>query len=609
MSLRLLTLLSALFFSVSALAQDGYRYPTSTRIVVVGDIHGADDALVKTLHAAKLIDAGQHWIGGDATLVSVGDLLDRGPDVRKVLDLLMRLEGEALAAGGRVHVLSGNHELMNLGGELRDTTSADFAAFAGDETSDERERAFAIWRTRQTGAAMAGDTSLDEFNRRFPPGWFARRRAFAPDGHYGLWLLGNPITIVVGDSAFVHGGLSRAIADYDLAQLNDKFRAGLASYLKAVSLLETAGWIDFSVPGENRAQVVEAYLQAQTPGAGDSVLVAAAKTIIAFDSEPLFGEPGPLWYRGLAMCRTVTEQDVADAALTQFGVKRVVVGHTPTPTLRPTLRLQSKVLMVDTGMLKATYGGRGHAVVIDANGLRAIDQDGTDVALVVDDRPSGMWLPGGSDDALQTQLLAAQPAPGTKVHDERTEVSLVYQGQTLHGWFFANRTNDERELAAYRLDRLLGLGLVPVTVTREFNGKHGALQWHPEQIAGSAEVGNGSARISPWCAVQPQFELVRVWDALLANEGRTMASLNWEPNTATLLSSDHRRAFGTRKRLSSQYTKQKLQVGPELCRRLASLERESLARALGTSLSEKEQVALLKRRDRIVDAASCAGDR
>ena len=43
-------------------------------------------------------------------------MLDRGPDSRKVMDLLMRLEGEASKTGGRVHVLIGNHEAMNVYG-------------------------------------------------------------------------------------------------------------------------------------------------------------------------------------------------------------------------------------------------------------------------------------------------------------------------------------------------------------------------------------------------------------------------------------------------------------------------------------------------------------
>ena len=71
------------------------------RIVAVGDVHGSYDGLVGILRPAGLLDDDDHWIGGATTLVQVGDLLDRGADVRAVMDLLMRLQGEAAAAGGK----------------------------------------------------------------------------------------------------------------------------------------------------------------------------------------------------------------------------------------------------------------------------------------------------------------------------------------------------------------------------------------------------------------------------------------------------------------------------------------------------------------------------
>ena len=92
----------------------------AARVVAVGDVHGSYEGLVTILLEAGLIDTDLRWIGGDATLVQTGDLLDRGVRVRRVLDLLIRLQGEAAAAGGRVVVLLRNHEAMNLVGIVRD---------------------------------------------------------------------------------------------------------------------------------------------------------------------------------------------------------------------------------------------------------------------------------------------------------------------------------------------------------------------------------------------------------------------------------------------------------------------------------------------------------
>src|SRR5262245_3667344 len=74
-----------------------------SRIVAVGDVHGAADRFIGILQAAGLIDDKQHWSGGRAHLVQLGDVLDRGPDSRRALDLLRRLEDEAAKDGGAVH--------------------------------------------------------------------------------------------------------------------------------------------------------------------------------------------------------------------------------------------------------------------------------------------------------------------------------------------------------------------------------------------------------------------------------------------------------------------------------------------------------------------------
>src|SRR5438093_1838563 len=69
------------------------------RVVAIGDVHGAYDRLVAILTAAHLIDDRQRWSGGVAHLVQLGDVVDRGADSRKALDLLRRLEAEAGRAG------------------------------------------------------------------------------------------------------------------------------------------------------------------------------------------------------------------------------------------------------------------------------------------------------------------------------------------------------------------------------------------------------------------------------------------------------------------------------------------------------------------------------
>src|ERR1700730_7211921 len=84
------------------------------RVVAIGDVHGDFERFTAVLRSAGLIDEDGNWAGGMTHLVQVGDALDRGPDSRKVLDLLMKLEQQAAKAGGYLHALIGNHEAMNL---------------------------------------------------------------------------------------------------------------------------------------------------------------------------------------------------------------------------------------------------------------------------------------------------------------------------------------------------------------------------------------------------------------------------------------------------------------------------------------------------------------
>ncbi|WP_425147223.1 metallophosphoesterase [Deinococcus sp.] len=80
----------------------------------IGDIHGELSTLRTLLQRARLTDFEDNWLGDGATLVFLGDLLDRGPDGAGVLHLARHLERQAAETGGRIVSLLGNHEVMLL---------------------------------------------------------------------------------------------------------------------------------------------------------------------------------------------------------------------------------------------------------------------------------------------------------------------------------------------------------------------------------------------------------------------------------------------------------------------------------------------------------------
>ncbi len=80
------------------------------KVAIVGDIHGHLGKLTRLLRAERLLDNSLAWAGKDTALWFTGDFCDRGPDGAGVIDLVMRLQREARAAGGAVSALLGNHE-------------------------------------------------------------------------------------------------------------------------------------------------------------------------------------------------------------------------------------------------------------------------------------------------------------------------------------------------------------------------------------------------------------------------------------------------------------------------------------------------------------------
>jgi len=158
------------------------------RIVAVGDVHGDHAQFLKTLFAAKVIDKDARWVGGKTHLVQTGDLFDRGPDSRKAMDLLMKLEVEAKKTGGHVHCLAGNHEEMILRGDWRYVHPGEVQAF-GDKAK--------------------------------------YSAAIGPGGVYGKWIREHNGVIKINNVLFLHGGLGGAYATMSLDALNEGIRKGL----------------------------------------------------------------------------------------------------------------------------------------------------------------------------------------------------------------------------------------------------------------------------------------------------------------------------------------------------------------------------------------------
>ena len=118
---------------------DDYHWTGVERVIAIGDLHGDYEQYLKVMKSAGLIDKKEKWSGGQTHLVQTGDITDRGPDSRKIIDHLVKLSKQAKKAGGYVHLLIGNHESMNVVGDLRYVAPGEFAAFTAGSGWHDRQ--------------------------------------------------------------------------------------------------------------------------------------------------------------------------------------------------------------------------------------------------------------------------------------------------------------------------------------------------------------------------------------------------------------------------------------------------------------------------------------
>jgi len=163
-------------------------------IFVLGDTHGEFDRVARILKAARLIDDSLRWTGSRAHLVFGGDMMDRGADVTRLLWFVYGLERQAHAAGGRVHVMLGNHETMVMLNDLRYTTPKELY----------------IAQLHGVGYSKMFDTR---------------------ETTLGKWLASKQGILRINDVLFAHGGVSTDYLGYTLQSFADSLRTFISEDL------------------------------------------------------------------------------------------------------------------------------------------------------------------------------------------------------------------------------------------------------------------------------------------------------------------------------------------------------------------------------------------
>ena len=310
------------------------------KIVAVGDLHGDYNNFVKILKGTGMVSDGLHWAGGRTHLVQTGDVLDRGPDAKKIFDLMITLEKEAITAGGQFHFLIGNHEEMNITGITFDypgnVVVEQFVSFLRAGYRQKREKEF---RKLADKEAPPGPRPLVDSVERFRKYWAdeikndpqARTEYLVNfNEKYGKWILKHNAVVKINDVVFAHGGISERFSKWKLEDINDTLRLELEIF---------------------RVNIV-----------------SGVPLPLAFTPKIVYVSDGPLWDRELAREDEKAFQPEVDQILAALEAKYMVVAHTPriVHSKEDMSRFQGKIWIIDTG-ISEVYGGHPSALIIEGD--------------------------------------------------------------------------------------------------------------------------------------------------------------------------------------------------------------------------------------------------
>ncbi|MBD3867013.1 MAG: hypothetical protein IFK94_02720 [Acidobacteria bacterium] len=150
------------------------------------------------------------------------------------------------------------------------------------------------------------------------------------------------------------------------------------------------------------------------------------------------------------------------------------------------------------------------------------------------------------------------------------------------------------DIAAYLLDRMLGLNMVPVTIYRELDGEPGSLTvW----IEGAIDESERKSRELP--PIGDKASML-VFDLLIFNEDRNTGNILYTLGDGRMHLIDHSRSFRTYTGRPRSLKNQDIEMPDDFRERLAAMEPDRIRTVLAPWLKEVQIRALLKRSEKLL---------
>lgn len=574
---------SFIFYNLVVIAEEISIFTSQAPVYIISDIHGDFNKLETNLKTIGLIDFDGNWVGEDAHFISLGDILhtnnDKQPSSRKIIDLFMKLQIQAEDKGGKVHVLMGDKELDQLQGN---------------------------WGTLTT-------ERIEQFSDLYPhqEDLNAYHQAFSLTGKYGQWLAGLPFVIKVNDQLFTHAGISKWIKNTELNALNKKLRTGLINNINTWQSLTTTYNLAYNTPISDRVTTV-----AELKDSLNKTKYLSSKRSLAFS------RMGPVMYHGNEICHPYFENDLLSKKLQYWKASRLWVGHNTASDKNVHTRLNDQLMQIDTSNIKTSSNNNSWVAKLSPSGeasfIDGITGKNTQPVQISNRRVNNSY--NMNDEELENFLSTATITQKYRTKEGITKpfkVTLERDGKILHGifkykdshplahrgsWSSKKNTADryQYEVVAYKLDRLLGIGLVPVTVFRKIDGKSGIIQLWIEGLVSQLQFNEQKMEFTGYCDPIVQENMMNAFDYLILNTDRNQSNILYSKDDWQVWFIDHSKSFGTSKLRPKMLKKYKIKASPTFKKALRLLNNDNLS-DLRPWLHKNQIQALLKRRDKIVE--------
>ncbi len=559
------------------------------KIIAVGDIHGDYDNFVKILKKAELVDDMLKWSGGKTHLVQTGDVMDRGDNTREVFDLLMRLQKEAAEAGGKVHVLLGNHEEMNITGivfrQPRYVSPKQFASFLPDDFRQKKENGFRKQLHNFSEIEANSDpTLLDSY---FETKWeklmqdknLQKLYVDTFNRDYGRWLIEQNIAIKINDIIFVHGGISERYSEWPLQRINEVLLEELDVYRIAYKR---------GINPKKRREI-------------------------------LYMPDSPLWNRDLALKDEQSYGKIVDKILKNLGAKYMIIAHTPSgsPVIPETekdeilfrTRFDKKIWMIDTGISDFYYGILSYLSIENGEFFMTEWRD----KIITEEEPFEPSKFTPEDESREDMEYYLANAAVIGYHREavpgRTAADNVDldDGKTKRRAMF--KTVDSRrptqipdsykyELAAYALDKLLGFEKIPPIMEREIESTKGSLQIFVQNCFGLDKQQRENLTPPDSQAFVNALEEINIFENLVYNERNELDDILIQKESWKTFRVDFSEAFLP---IPDLIPEQKItRCSKTLFQNLQKLSDEVIKARLKNYLNDEEMSALFSRKALII---------